>query len=58
MLPIGSVWTVNLQDVYAPSKTIQVYIRGENVTGNRTPDDFSYGKPGAAVYGGIKLAYH
>lgn len=56
-LRIGNAWTVNLQAVYSPIKALQVYVRGENVLDNRTPDDFSYGTPGAAVYGGIKLSY-
>lgn len=53
-----NAWWVNVQGEYAVSREVQVYVRGENLSDDRTPDDYRFGKPGAAVYGGVKLAFH
>jgi outer membrane cobalamin receptor len=54
-LRIGDAWWVNAQAVYAPVSWAEVYVRGENLSNDLTQDDFSLGKPGAAVYGGLRL---
>lgn len=56
-LRMGDAWTVNAQAAYTAASWLQFYVRGENLSDDRTPDDFSFGKPGAAVYGGVRLAF-
>ena len=54
---IGDAWWANLQAVHTVAPALQLYVRGENLFDDRTPADFSYGKPGRAVSGGIKLSF-
>jgi vitamin B12 transporter len=42
---------------YALSRQVEFYLRGENLTDNRTPYFYSINRPGIAFYGGIKLAF-
>ncbi len=56
-LPVGSALQINAAIRYAASKHVEVYIRGENLSNNRTPQVFSANMPGVAVYGGFKLDF-
>ena len=42
---------------YSLSPQVEIYLRGENLTNNRTPYFYSINKPGIALYGGIKLEF-
>jgi vitamin B12 transporter len=57
VLRMGDAWWVNAQALYRVASWAEVYVRGENLSNDLTPDDFSYGKPGMAVYGGLRLAF-
>jgi vitamin B12 transporter len=50
----GSV-QVNASVRYAVTNQFEVYLRGENLTNNRTPQFYSIDMPGIALYGGFKL---
>lgn len=40
---------------YHVNSHVEVYVRGENLSNNRTPQLYSVDKPGVAVYGGIQV---
>lgn len=42
---------------YTVSRHFELYLRGENLTNNRTPQYYSLNEPGIAVYGGLQLTY-
>lgn len=46
---------VNASVRYAVTKQFEVYLRGENLTNNRTAPFYSIDTPGVAVYGGFQL---
>ncbi|MGH8575123.1 MAG: TonB-dependent receptor domain-containing protein, partial [Gammaproteobacteria bacterium] len=46
---------LNMHASYRISTPLQVYLRGENLTDDRTPEVFSFGARGAAVFGGVRL---
>ena len=46
---------LNAQASYRISLPLQVYLRGENLSDDRTPEIFSFGARGAAVFGGVRL---
>lgn len=54
-LDIDDSFRVNAQIDLSVSPQVEVYVRGENLTNDRTPDAFGFDYPGAAVYGGIVL---
>ncbi len=54
---LGDLWLVNVQAVYAVIPAMQLYVRGENLSDDHTPPGFSLGRPGRAVYGGLKLSF-
>jgi vitamin B12 transporter len=56
-LPVGSALQINAAIRYAVSNQFELYLRGENLTNNRTPQLFSANAPGVAVYGGFKLDF-
>lgn len=51
----GSAVRINAQASYQVTRQFSLYVRGENLNDNRTPEAFSFGVPGAAVYGGFRL---
>jgi vitamin B12 transporter len=51
----GDAVYLNAQMSYRMSPALQVYLRGENLTDDRTPEVFSFGARGAAVFGGVRL---
>ncbi|WP_394754301.1 TonB-dependent receptor plug domain-containing protein [Crenothrix sp.] len=53
---VDDSFRVNLQMSYSIQQNAQVYIRGENLNNNRNPMIPTFGSPGVAVYGGIKLS--
>uniref|UniRef100_UPI0015C63CE0 TonB-dependent receptor domain-containing protein n=1 Tax=Crenothrix polyspora TaxID=360316 RepID=UPI0015C63CE0 len=53
---VDDSFRVNLQMSYNIKQNAQVYVRGENLNNNRNPMTPTYGTPGVAVYGGIKLS--
>lgn len=56
-LPVGSSLQINAAIRYAVSSKIELFLRGENLTNNRTPQLFSANVPGVAVYGGFKVEF-
>ncbi|MGZ8136438.1 MAG: hypothetical protein ACXW1W_04960, partial [Methylococcaceae bacterium] len=54
---LGESVQVNASIRYALASKAELYLRGENLTDNRTPQFFSADMPGIAVYGGIKLEF-
>ncbi|MGH8575744.1 MAG: TonB-dependent receptor plug domain-containing protein [Gammaproteobacteria bacterium] len=46
---------LNAQASYRISSALQVYLRGENLTDDRTPEVFSFGARGAAAFAGVRL---
>jgi hypothetical protein len=40
---------------YRISPALLVYLRGENLTDDRTPEVFSFGARGAALFGGVRV---
>jgi len=48
----GDAVYLNAQMSYKISPALQVYLRGENLTDDRTPEVFSFGARGASVFGG------
>jgi vitamin B12 transporter len=56
-LPVGSSLQINAALRYALSKQVELYVRGENLSNNRTPQVFSSNVPGVAVYGGFKVTF-
>ncbi len=46
---------LNAQASYRVNHNVLFYVRGENLNDDRTPETFSFGAPGAAVFGGIRL---
>lgn len=46
---------LNAQVSYRVNQNVLFYVRGENLNDDRTPETFSFGAPGAAVFGGIRL---
>ncbi len=54
---IGDNLRLNARLDYRVSQLLKLYVRGENLTGNRTPHVISLDQAGAAVYGGFLLAF-
>jgi vitamin B12 transporter len=54
-LDVNDAFHINAQLDYRVSRMLDVYVRGENLGGDRTPDVFSFDHPGTAVYGGVLL---
>jgi outer membrane cobalamin receptor len=46
---------VNAQASYRLSSHFLLYVRGENINDDRTPEFFSFGARGAGVFGGVRL---
>ena len=51
----GDAVYLNAQASYQISPALQAYLRGENLTDDRTPEVFSFGARGAAVFAGVRL---
>jgi vitamin B12 transporter len=56
-IPINGSVQVNASIRYALAKNAEIYLRGENLTNNRTPQFYSTDMPGVAVYGGFRLDF-
>jgi outer membrane cobalamin receptor len=54
-LEAGDAVYVNAQASYRISPYVLFYVRGENINDDRTPEIFSFGARGAAVYGGVRV---
>jgi outer membrane cobalamin receptor len=52
---IGDSFQLDMQLSYQVNKPLNLYVGGENLTDNRQSQNISWGMPGAAVYGGLKL---
>jgi outer membrane cobalamin receptor len=55
LMPIGDGFRVNIQANYHVAPGVDLYVRGENLSDNQTPNMYSYNQTGAAVYGGISV---
>jgi vitamin B12 transporter len=51
----GDAVYLNAQVSHRISPALQVYLRGENLTDDRTPEIFSFGARGAAVFAGMRV---
>jgi outer membrane cobalamin receptor len=56
-LPVNRSILFNAAIRYAVSQRLELYLRGENLTNNRTGQFYGTSMPGAAVYGGFKLDF-
>ncbi|MGZ8162919.1 MAG: hypothetical protein ACXW04_10735 [Methylobacter sp.] len=54
-VPINESVQVNASVSYAVSNSVEVYLRGENLTNNHRPQFYSTDMPGIAIYGGFQL---
>jgi len=54
-IALGQSLQLNASIRYAVTKQFEVYLRGENLTNNRTTQFYSTDMPGVAVYGGFQL---
>jgi vitamin B12 transporter len=54
-LPINQSIQLNASIRYNVSKQFEIYLRGENLTNNRTPQFYSTDMPGAMVFGGFQI---
>jgi vitamin B12 transporter len=52
-LDVDDAFRLNLHANYQVNAKLNLYVRGENLTNDKTPDVFSFDHTGAAVYGGI-----
>ena len=55
LLPVNDAFRLNLHANYKVADKLDLYLRGENLTNNKTPDFYGLDFAGAAVYGGIVL---
>jgi vitamin B12 transporter len=55
--PIDGSVQINAAIRYAVANHAELYLRGENLTNNRTPQIYSTNMSGVAVYGGFKLDF-
>jgi outer membrane cobalamin receptor len=53
-LKLGDAVYLNAQASYRISPHLLFYVRGENLSDDRTPEFFSFGARGAAVFGGVR----
>jgi outer membrane cobalamin receptor len=56
-IPVNGSVQVNASIRYALANNAEIYLRGENLTNNRTPQFYSTDMPGVAVYGGFRLNF-
>lgn len=56
-LPAGEALQLNAMLRYTINQQAELYLRGENLTNNQTPQIYSAAMPGTAVYGGFKLEF-
>jgi outer membrane cobalamin receptor len=56
-IPVNGSVQVNATIRYMLAGNAEIYLRGENLTNNRTPQFYSTDMPGVAVYGGFKLDF-
>ncbi|ESS71432.1 vitamin B12 transporter BtuB [Methyloglobulus morosus KoM1] len=56
-IPVNGSVQVNASIRYALSNNAEIYLRGENLLNNRTPQVYSIYMPGVAVYGGFRLDF-
>lgn len=53
-LGVGDAVYLNVQASYRLAPQLSFYVRGENLADDRTPEIFSFGARGAAVYAGVR----
>jgi outer membrane receptor protein involved in Fe transport len=56
-IPVNGSVQFNASIRYALANNAEIYLRGENLTNNRTPQFYSTDMPGVAVYGGFRVDY-
>jgi hypothetical protein len=56
-IPIDESVQINASIRYAVSSKTEVYLRGENLTNNRSSQLYSTDMPGVAVYGGFQTDF-
>jgi len=54
-LPVKGSVQLNAAIRYAVLNNVEMYLRGENLTNNQTPQMYGFNAQGVAVYGGFKL---
>jgi hypothetical protein len=54
-LPLDASLRVNARVNYKISPKFNVYVRGENLTGNRSVEAYSFDYPGVMVFGGVEI---
>lgn len=52
-IDVDDAFHLNVHVDYQATAKLNLYVRGENLNNDRTPDAFSYDYPGVAVYGGL-----
>ncbi|HLF98528.1 MAG TPA: TonB-dependent receptor [Methylococcaceae bacterium] len=52
-LDVDDALRFNAQVDYQVASRLNLYVRGENLSNDKTPEAFSFDAPGAAVYGGV-----
>jgi vitamin B12 transporter len=52
-LDVDDAFHLNIYANYQVTPKLNLYVRGENINHDRTPDVFSFDHTGAAVYGGV-----
>lgn len=56
-IPVNSSIQLNASVKYHINRQFELYVRGENLTNNRTGQFYGTSMPGAVVYGGFKLDF-
>lgn len=54
-LDVDDAFHVNVHADYQVTPKLNLYVRGENINNDKTPNMFGFDQPGAAVYGGVAL---
>jgi outer membrane cobalamin receptor len=54
-MPLDETLRFNARINYKVSPQMNLYVRGENLTGNRSIEAYSFDYPGAMVFGGVEL---
>lgn len=54
-MPLDETLRFNVRINYKVSPKMNIYVRGENLTGNRSVEAYSFDYPGVMVFGGVEL---
>jgi vitamin B12 transporter len=52
-IDVDDAFHLNVHADYRVTARLNLYVRGENLNNDKTPDAYSYDHPGATVYGGL-----